>query len=148
MPPAVRGGGILHAAGSGPSESLSGHPMRLLPGRSCRALRFDSAAWDTHSPPTHACIPIPGLLLLTSNIALTPLSVTALMLDFQKFRERFEFSRENSKLLAKIQIFSGTFPVSPEIRNFSRKIKFPAEVFKSPLKIRIASRKTETSAED
>src|ERR1051326_2485375 len=67
---------------------------------------------------------------------------------FQKFRERFEFSRENSKLLAKIQIFNGTFPVSPEIRNFSRKIKFPAEVFKSPRKIRIASRKTETSAED
>src|ERR1051326_3153814 len=67
---------------------------------------------------------------------------------FQKFRERFKFSRENSKLRAKIQIFSGTFPVSPEIRNFSRKIKFPAEVFKSPLKIRIVSRKTETSAED
>jgi hypothetical protein len=34
---------------------------------------------------------------------------------FQKFRGRSGFSRENSKLQPKIQVFSGTLAVSPEI---------------------------------
>jgi hypothetical protein len=61
--------------------------------------------------------------------------------------EKFKTNREDRKLRLKIQIFSGTFGVPPEIRNRSGKTKFAAANLQHPQKIQIADWRANASGE-